>query len=474
MEKRPILIAGKWHFTDDTFAVNDPYSGELLANVCNARADELELSLEVACAAAKEMSQLSRAEIAAGLRYIADDIERRRDEFAETIARESAKPLIYARGEADRAAATFRFAAGEAERFAGHVVPIDAQKSGSGRIGWTMNVPRGVIFGISPFNFPLNLVAHKVAPALASGNAIIVKPSDRTPLTALLLGQAFLGSGLPAAAFQVVPMPISVLEEIYEDERVNMISFTGSDKVGWEIKRKAVKKAVTLELGGNAAVIVDRGIDVTAAAEKVAGGAFSYSGQVCISVQRVFAHRSIFDELVDGMSAYVGRLVKGSPLDESTTLSVMIDEKAAANAEKMIADAVDGGASIVTGGRREGAMLEPTILTGTNAEMKIWTEEAFAPVVIVERFDDLSDAIEMVNRSRFGLQAGVFTSDLSAARIAAEKIVAGGVIINDVPTFRVDNMPYGGVKDSGFGREGVRYAMQEMTETRVVVLNTEV
>ena len=469
---RKILIGGRWREAKESFTVKSPYTNEALAEVFSADAGQAEEAIAAAAEASKEMRRLARFQIAKGLRNIADRIEKRKKEFAETIALEAAKPILLARGEVERGIATFNWAAGEAERFAGEVVPVDTQAGGKGKTAYTKFVPRGVVYGITPFNFPLNLVAHKVAPALASANAIIIKPSQRTPLTALLLGEVFLESGLPVSALQIVPMDVKYIETVLEDERVNMISFTGSAEVGWKLKGAAGKKMVALELGGNAPVIVDETADIKKSLEKTTMGAFTYAGQVCISVQRVLIHEKIFDEWTEKFVHNARGLKKGDPLVESTQLSVMIDENAARKAESWIKEAARADAAILGGGTREGAMLDATVLTGTSPEMRVVSEEIFAPVAVVEKFSDFAGAVDAANQTRYGLQAGVFTGNLSNANYAAEHLEYGGVIINDVPTFRVDNMPYGGVKDSGFGREGVRYAMEEMSEIRLIVINS--
>ncbi len=464
-----MLIAGKWVDSDESFAVHDPYNGEHLAHVSNAGSDLIERSLAASKSAAEKMRNLPRFHIAKGLRAISAGIEERKDEFTRTIALESAKPLIYARGEVDRAIATFSWAAGEAERFAGETVPIDVQASGRGKWGRTIRVPRGVIYGITPFNFPLNLVAHKVAPALAAGNSIVIKPSPRTPLTSLLLGEVFLESGFPSSALQIVPTDVANIPQIVNDDRVAMVSFTGSAAVGWDLKNKVGKKPIALELGGNAPVIVDESADLEKSLSRTVTGGFAYSGQVCISVQRVYIHSSKFEKWTADFIDLAKALKKGDPLDEKTQISAMIDQPAAERAESWINEAAGNGAKILTGGPRDGSYLEPTILTNTDPEMKIVAEEAFAPVVVVERFDSFDEAIRMANNSKYGLQAGVFSNDQKNIDLAVDRLEFGGIIINDAPIFRVDNMPYGGVKESGFGREGVRYAMDEMTEPKLIV-----
>jgi len=469
MERQKILVAGQWADSDESFAVNNPYSGDRLADVVNAGADLIERSLEAASLAAIEMRRLSRFEIAKGLRAVSSGIESCKDEFVRTIALESAKPVIYARGEVERAIATFSWAAGEAERNAGETVPIDVQPPGQGKWGRTIRVPRGVIYGVTPFNFPLNLVAHKVAPALAAGNAIIIKPSPRTPLTAILLGEIFLESGLPPSALQIVPTDVGNIQSIVSDDRIAMVSFTGSAAVGWELKNKVGKKPIALELGGNAPVIVDESADVEKSLSRTVTGAFAYSGQVCISVQRVYVHASKFDQWTSEFIEQAKALKVGDPLDEMTQLSVMIDEAAAKRAEAWINEATFNGAKFLSGGKRDGSYLEPAILTNTDPEMKVVAEEVFAPVAGVEKFDYFNEAIEMANNSKYGLQAGVFSNDQKNIDLAVEQLEYGGIIINDAPIFRVDNMPYGGMKESGFGREGVRYGMDEMSEIKLAV-----
>lgn len=471
METKPFLIGGDWRESVNQQEVRAPFNNETLARVSYASRGDVEEAIAVAASAAAEMRALPRYEIAAALRRLADDITARREEFARTIATESGKPITAARGETDRAISTFTFAAEEARRFTGESVPVDTQAIGRGRIGWMERIPRGLIFGITPFNFPLNLVAHKVAPALASGNTIIVKPSPRTPLTALLLGEVFLSCGLPKGALQVVPMEIQEIDLLLMDERVAMISFTGSAEVGWKLRERAARKAVTLELGGNAPVIVDETADIKYSVERTAMAAFSYAGQVCISAQRLFIHERIADEWTSRFVLRAKNLRMGDPLDEKTELSVMINEEAARRAESWINEAVNAGAHLLCGGTRRGALLDATVLTDVHSEMRVCSEEVFAPIATIQTFKDFDAALMEANNTRYGLQAGVFTRDMRRAFHAAQTLEYGGVMINDAPAFRVDNMPYGGVKLSGTGREGVRYAMEEMTEPRMIVID---
>ena len=469
MTQRKILIGGEWKYGSESFTVRAPFSGEILAEVGSASENEMSEAISHAADAVREMRRLSRFQIAEAMKRIADGIRSRKEEFARTIAEEAAKPLIYSRGEVERGIATFDHAAAEACRFTGEVVPVDTQPNGRGRQARTLRVPRGVIYGITPFNFPLNLVAHKVAPALASGNAIIIKPSPRTPLTSLLLGEVFLESKLTPSALQIVPMDVKYMDSVLNDDRIAMISFTGSATVGWDLKNKAGRKAVALELGGNAPVIVDGSADFEKSISRTLTAAFAYSGQVCISAQRIYVHSTMFDEWTSEFASRAKILKIGDPLKEETQLSVMIDEAAANRAEDWVREAAANGAKLLCGGNRDGSMLGPTVLTNTDPEMRVVAEEVFAPVAVVEAFDSFEQAVELSNRSKYGLQAGVFTNDARNAQYAAENLEYGGVIINDGPNFRVDNMPYGGTKESGFGREGVRYAMEEMTEIRLIV-----
>ena len=471
METKPFLIGGEWRTTDNRQEVRSPYGGETLARVSYASRSDVEEAIAIASSAAAEMRALPRYEIAEALRRLADYIKSHREDFARTIATEAGKPITAARGETDRAVSTFTFASEEARRFTGESVPVDTQAIGRGRFGFVERVPRGVVFGITPFNFPLNLVAHKVAPALASRNSIIVKPSPRTPLTALLLGEAFLECGLPNAAVQVIPMEIEEIDLILTDERVAMVSFTGSAAVGWKLRERAAKKMVTLELGGNAPVIVDESADLAYSVERTSMAAFSYAGQVCISAQRILLHERIADEWTNRFVECAKSLRIGDPLDEKTELSVMINEEAAQRAEEWVNEAVKAGARLLCGGVRRGAMLDATVLTDVHSEMRVCSEEVFAPLATIQTFSDFAEALAEANNTRYGLQAGVFTRDMSRAFRAADELEYGGVMINDTPAFRVDNMPYGGVKLSGFGREGVRYAMEEMTEPRMIVID---
>ena len=471
METKPLLVGGEWRLTAETHEVRSPYSGDVVASFSVAPRETVEESIAAAARAAAEMRDLPRHQLADSIRLVAEGIRKRAEEFARTIATEAGKPIKLARAEVERGAATFTYAAEEARRFAGEVIPLDGQATGAGRVGWTERVPRGVVFGITPFNFPLNLVAHKVAPALASRNAIIVKPSPRTPLTSLLLGEVFLASGLPASALQVVPMEVETIDAVLKDERVAMISFTGSAEIGWRLRAQSGRKAVALELGGNAPVVVDETADLPLAVERTAAAAFAYAGQVCISAQRVIVHEKVAAPFTEMFVERARRLRTGDPLDEATELPNMIDEAAARRAEGWVNEALDAGARLLCGGRRRGSLLEATVLTNVHGEMRVNSEEVFAPVATIQPSHDFEDALAEANNTRYGLQAGVFTRDMARALQAFRALEVGGVMINDAPAFRVDNMPYGGVKQSGAGREGVRYAMEEMTEQRLIVID---
>jgi acyl-CoA reductase-like NAD-dependent aldehyde dehydrogenase len=473
MDTKGNLIAGQWLASGKTYSLRSPYSGENLAEISVADKDQIEQTLAAAKTASDNAKEMPRFEISRCLAKLAEGIADRQEEFARTIALEAAKPIRVARGEVLRGVETFKWAAEEAKRFAGEVVPVDTQPTGRGKTAWTLKVPRGVIFGISPFNFPLNLVAHKVAPALASGNAIIIKPSPRTPLTAILLGEAFLESGFPKSALQILQMDVGDIDSVVNDDRVAMVSFTGSAAVGWELRTRAGKKPVALELGGNAPVIIDETVDWRKSLDNAVTGAFVYAGQVCISAQRFYVQEKIFDDWTNEFVTKAKALKKGDPLAEDTALPVMIDEAAAKRAESWVKEAVDNGAKLLCGGTREGSLLDATVLTDTTPEMRVVSEEVFAPVAVVEKFGEFSEAIDAANNTKYGLQAGVYTRDLGRVQQAAAELNYGGVLIGEMPHFRVDNMPYGGVKDSGFGREGVRYAMEEMCETRLIVVSSE-
>ena len=454
--------------------ITNPFNGAVIAQVAVGTVADAETALARAAAAFAETRALSAAERHAVLRRIEAGLTARREEFAQGIVAEGGKTIRDARTEVDRATLVFGLAADEARRWGGEVLPLDINAASRGRVGLTRRFPVGTVAALTPFNFPLNLVAHKVAPALAVGAPVILKPAERTPLTALRLAELVSESGYPRAAFSVLTpdVPQEVAELLATDERAPVFSFTGSDIVGWRLKGLANRKRATLELGGNAGVIVAAGADAAVAAARCVTGAFANAGQVCISVQRIFVHESLFDTFAAHLVEGARLLVLGNPAEETTDLGPMITPTARENALALVRAAEAAGATALLRGAATGyAHLPPTVLTGTTAAMRVRSEEAFAPVVCVEPFRAFADALALVNEGRFGLQAGVFTPNIAEAFAAWEGIEAGGVVINDVPQYRVDNMPYGGEKASGFGREGVRYAMEEMTAVRLLVMN---
>jgi acyl-CoA reductase-like NAD-dependent aldehyde dehydrogenase len=471
MIRRAIFVAGRLKETRETSAIRNPYNGEILAEVCLAGEDEIEEAIRAAVTAFAAGRRLPSHKRAAALQRTAEDLTHRHEEFARCLSAESGKPITDARREVGRAISTFTIAAEEAKRIPGEVVPLDISPGTDRHVGFVRRFPIGPVLGITPFNFPLNLVAHKVAPALAVGNPIVLKPAPQTPLTSLLLGEVLSGLDLPQGMFSIVPCTNAVAERMVGDERFAMLSFTGSAPVGWKLKSKAGKKRVVLELGGNAGVIVEPDADLDHAAERCAIGGYGYSGQTCISVQRIYVHESVYKSFLDGLLKRVRTLKAGNPQDESTTLGPLIDEGAAKRVESWIQEAVAGGAKLQLGGKRQGSVVEATVLTDVRSEMKVSSEEAFGPLVNVSPYRTFEEAIAALNDSPYGLQAGVFTRDINKAFKAYEDIEAGAVLINEIPTFRADQMPYGGVKNSGLGREGVRYTIEEMTERKLLVLN---
>ena len=464
-------LDGKWITEGERFEVLAPYDRAVVGASYRATAEHAELAVLAAERAFQITRKSAGYERQAVLRAISEGIGVRREEFARLIALEAGKPIKTARAEVDRAIFTFAVAAEEAVRIGGEWLPLDWQAATAGRAGIIRRFALGPILAITPFNFPLNLVAHKVAPAIAAGCTMVLKPAPQTPLTALLLAQVVEKAGLPPGAFSVLPLANEDAERLVTDDRLKMLTFTGSVPVGWSLKQKAGKKKVTLELGGNAAVIVHSDADVEDAADRCVAGGFAYAGQSCISVQRIYVQRGVHDKFLRRLVAGVKELKVGDPLDESTDVGPMISEDAARRAARWIEEAIAGGAKVHTGGGRQGSVLEPTVLTDARADMKVSCQEIFAPVVIVEPYDEFAEAIRRVNDSPFGLQAGVFTRDGKLLFSAFEDLEVGGVVAGDVSTFRIDHMPYGGVKDSGMGREGLRYAIEEMTEPRILILN---
>lgn len=466
-----VLIAGKWLMTGEAIEVHSPYDDALVAVVHRAGAAEIETAIRRAVAAFEETRRMPawrRAEI---LEAISAGIAKDREGFARTIALEAGKPIRTARAEVDRAAFTFKVAAEESKRIGGELISLDWLPGTEGRVGQVWRVPLGPVVGIAPFNFPLNLVAHKVAPALAAGNPILLRPSSQTPVSALRLARVVLEAGWPPEAIAVLPCSTGVATPLVEDDRTKMLTFTGSPAVGWVLKSRAGRKKVTLELGGNAGVIVHRDADLAYAAERVAWGGFSYAGQSCISVQRVYIHSDVYESFVDDLIPRVKALELGDPLAEETDVGPVIDSGAAGRVETWVKEAQDAGGELLTGGGRDGNLIEPTVLASIRADLRVSCQEVFGPVVGLYRFNDVMQAIRDVNDGDFGLQAGLFTNDWRVVQAAFDEIEVGGLMVNDVSTFRVDHMPYGGVKMSGTGREGLRYAIEEMTEMKLMMIN---
>jgi len=451
--------------------VVNPFTEEPFAEVCLAESVEIDKAINLAEEAFKKTRVLPSYQRSRLCAEVASGIQDRSEEFAKIIVQESGKPLIYARTEVARSVSTFEIASQEALRLDGEMLTLDITESAHGKAGLTRRFPIGPIAGISPFNFPLNLVAHKVAPALACGNPIIIKPASSTPLTALLLEKIVQNTQAIEGSLRVLPCTSKNAAPLVEDPRLKMVTFTGSPDVGWGIKKRAGRKKVVLELGGNAGVIVEPDAEIDLAAKKIAFGAFVYSGQVCISVQRVFVHASKHDDFLNSLINETQAFRSGDPLDEKVTMGPMIDLESAERIESWVNEAVAEGAKIQTGGKRVKNYYPPTILTNVNPNLPVACREAFGPILIVNTYTNFNDAIKAVNNTAFGLQAGVFTNNMNKALGAFNQLDVGGVVINDIPTFRVDNMPYGGVKDSGFGREGIKYSLREMTEIKLLVYN---
>ncbi len=467
----PIFLAGRWVESPDPLIVHNPADpSQPAGSTFYATEAQYEVAVEAAVAAFEVTRNLPAYERGAILRNISSGIKARREELGRLIASEAGKPLRDALTEVDRAVLTFRLGAEEAERIYGEVIPLDLLASSKGRVGITRRFPIGPVAGISPFNFPLNLAAHKVAPAIASGNPIVLKPPSKDPLVMLTVAEIIEEAGAPAGSVSVLPMTRELGDRMVADDRFKLLSFTGSPSVGWRMKERAGKKRVVLELGGNAGVIVDATADLDWAVRRTLVGAFSYSGQVCISVQRMFVHEAVWDQFMERFVAGAKALRVGDPLDASTDIGPMVDAAAASRTQRWVDEAVAMGGKVLLGGTANGTFFPPTILADVPITAQVCSNEAFAPLVVVFPFRDLDDAIRQVNDSFFGLQTGIFTNDLAGAWRAFHDLEVGGVIVNDVPTYRIDNMPYGGVKDSGFGREGIRWAIEDMTEIRIMVM----
>lgn len=471
-DKYPYYLANDAVFANTDLEVTDKYSGEVATRVAMADAKTIDEAIAWSVKAEKAMAALPPYERQAILNHCVKRFQERADELAQALCIEAGKPIKDARGEVTRLIDTFRVAAEEAVRIDGEVLNLEISARAKGYRGFIKRVPVGPCSFISPFNFPLNLAAHKVAPAIAAGCPFVLKPASRTPIGALIIGEVLAETDLPKGAFSVLPCHRDGADLFTEDERFKLLSFTGSPVVGWDLKARAGKKKVVLELGGNAACVVDEDADLDDAVERIIFGAFYQSGQSCIGVQRIYGHAKIYDELKQRLVERTKKLKKGDPKDEDTFIGPMISESEATRLHNWINEAVEKGGSLLCGGQRDGAMLDPTLLENVPDGCAVVAEEAFGPVAVLETFTDFDAVLERVNDSVFGLQAGIFTRDLYKAQKAWDVLEVGGVVIGDVPSWRVDNMPYGGVKDSGLGREGIRWAIQDMTEERLLVIRT--
>lgn len=469
--KKACYIGGQWMYATAYAPLYAPYSGNEIAHISLADERLVEQAITAAQKATPLMRRMPAYQRASLLESISILMGERMEEAARIIALEAGKPIKTARGEVIRTIQTYKFAAEEAKRLHGETIPMDAAVGGEGRVAYTVREPLGVIGAITPFNFPMNLVAHKVGPALAAGNTVVLKPASQTPLSALFLAEIAEQAGVPGGVLNIVTgSGGSVGDRLVKDPRVKAITFTGSPAVGMDIRNRAGLKRVTLELGSNSAVIVDRDVLLEEVIPRCIFGAFAYSGQVCISVQRLYVVKELYEPFVSRFVAETNRLRGGDSLSEDADYSAMIHPQETQRVLSWVEEAVLQGARIECGGKVEGRMLQPTVMTGVPEDAKIACQEVFGPVVLINPVDSVQHAIELVNHSRYGLQAGVYTNHLGTAMLAADELHVGGVMINDIPTFRVDHMPYGGVKESGMGREGVKYAMEELTECKLVVI----
>ncbi|MDQ0190191.1 aldehyde dehydrogenase family protein [Alicyclobacillus cycloheptanicus] len=478
MQRTQLWIGGKWVPGAQTVTLKNPHTGEAIAEIDYASVEQAETAIEAAHAAFTSFQGTPAHRRAEILYRAAERLQARLEEAARIIAAEGAKPIVAARAEMERTIQTYQFAAEAAKAVHGTTVPMDAAPRGERHTAYVIKRPIGVVSAITPFNFPFNLVAHKVGPAIAAGNTIVLKPAEQTPLSALFLADVFREAGLPDGVLNIIPGYGHELGEVLSTHRhVAFVTFTGSPRVGKIIRAQAGLRKVTLELGSNSPLLVDEGFseaELDRIVAETAGGAFSYNGQVCISIQRVYVHQSQFESFTEKLAARAAQLRVGDPMDESTDISALINEAAANRLKGWLNHAVLRGAKVRTGGKFDGSIMYPTVLTDVPTDVELNCEEAFGPVVTVTPFDTWTQAIEMANNSKFGLNAGVFTKNIERAFQAAERLETGGVLINQIPTFRVDQMPYGGIKESGSGREGVQYAMEDMMEVKMVAFRTGV
>lgn len=469
MKDTKLWINGQWHDAEESYELASPYSGEVIAHVAKASIQDVEKAIEGAQQAFQSFKKTTAYERAEILYKVVDIMRQRKEELAEILALEAGKPIVAGLAEIDRTIATYQFAAEGAKQSKGETVPMDAAPGAGDRIGWTKREPLGVISAITPFNFPFNLVAHKLGPAFAVGNTVVLKPATQTPLSAIVMAEIFRDAGLPDGALQIVTGSGGELSNtLVTHPYVKKVTFTGSGKVGLKIKEKVGLRKVTLELGSNAAVIVEPSTPINKIISRCVSGAFNFAGQVCISLQRIYVHSSIIDEFTKAFVAETEKLIVGDPLEKTTDVSAMINPNEVERIREWIEEAQEQGAMIATGGVFTERTLTPTVMTNVSADMKIVCQETFAPIVSIVSYETLDDAIRLVNESDLGLNAGIYTNILSDALYAADELQAGAVIINDIPTFRVDNMPYGGVKMSGYGREGIKWAIEEMTDMKFI------
>lgn len=467
----PFWLAGRRATGEEAFEVRHPYDGSVVARVSTPTAEQVEEAVAAAAAVAGAFSQLPAHVRADALDSVSRGLAADAEGIARTITAESGKPIRWARIEVERGIANFRTAAEEARRFSGEVIRLDSEAIGEGRLALVRRFPLGPVFGVTPFNFPLNLVTHKVAPALAVGAPIVLKPASQTPLTALRIAELVAETALPNGVISVLPVaPGPLLDSLVRDPRLPVLSYTGSE-IGWHLKESVPKKQVLLELGGNAAVIVHRDADIAHAAMRIAVGGNVQAGQTCISTQRVIVHEEIAEAFVERLAAAVSSLVEGDPFDDATFVGPLVSETAACRVQDWVDEAVAGGARVVCGAQRDGSSYKPTVVADVSSDMRVWKDEVFGPVICVTTYGDIDEAFRLANDSRYGLQAGLFTSDLGIAFRAHRELEVGGVMVGDSASFRADNAPYGGWKESGMGREGVRFAMDELTAPRVLVLS---
>ena len=472
LEKYPYYLANKAEQPNADLEVTDKYTGKVVTRVALADVKAIDRAIEAAVEATEPMRKLRPYERQAILQHCITRFQERSAELAELLCLEAGKPIRDSRGEVSRLIDTFRVAAEEAVRIDGELLNLEISARAKGYRGMVQRVPIGPCSFISPFNFPLNLAAHKIAPALAVGCPFVLKPASRTPLGAIIIGEVLAETDLPVGAFSILPCHRAGADLFTTDDRFKLLSFTGSPDVGWDLKARSGKKKVVLELGGNAACIVDEDADLTDAVERIVTGAFYQSGQSCISVQRIMVHEAVYEQFKERLVAKTKQLIMGDPKNEDTFIGPMIDVKEAQRLEGWIQAAVAAGGKLLCGGKREGAMLEATLLEDVPEDQTVCTNEAFGPVAVLGKFSSFDAALDEVNDSKFGLQAGIFTRDIYKIQRAWDRLEVGGVVIGDVPSWRVDNMPYGGVKDSGIGREGIRYAIKDMTEERLLVIRT--